>query len=100
MYVLETNSGLFKELGDVSSLRGLEESTLVGGGSAWLRREWVALGSLTLTGAVLHDFTIGLFDMRSLCWITCIFDENTLLYTLCICVLCRSKANNCGYIVI
>ena len=39
-------SGLFKELGDVSSLRGLEESTLVGGGSAWLRREWVALGSL------------------------------------------------------
>ena len=46
MYVLETNSGLFKELGDVSSLRGLEESTLVGGGSAWLRREWVALGSL------------------------------------------------------
>lgn len=54
----------------------------------------------TLDGAVLHDFTIGLFDMRSLCWITCIFDENTLLYTLCICVLCRSKANNCGYIVI
>ena len=46
MYVLETNSGLFKELGDVSSLRGLEESTLVDGGSAWLRREWVALGSL------------------------------------------------------
>ena len=27
----------------------------------------------TLDGAVLHDFTIGLFDMRSLCWITCIF---------------------------
>ena len=70
MYVLETNSGLFKELGDVSSLRGLEESTLV--------------------GAVLHDFTIGLL----LVFDNLYFEENTFLYTLCICILCRTKANN------
>ena len=89
MYVLETNSGLFKELGDVSSLRGLEESTLVDGGSAWLRREWVALGSLA-DRRRLHDFTIGLL----LVFDNLYFEENTFLYTLCICILCRTKANN------
>ena len=47
---------------------------------------------ITLSGAVLHDFTIGLFDMRRL--ITCIFDEKYIPEFTVYLYFVMSKANN------
>ena len=73
----------YKELGDISW--GLEESTLgVGGLHGWGENLW--LWDPTLSGAVLHDFTmIGLFDMRRL--ITCIVITCILMKIHC-CIHC------------
>ena len=64
---------------------------LVGGLHGWEENGWP--WDPSLTGAVLHDFTIGLL----LVFDNLYFEENTFLYTLCICILCRTKANNWGY---
>ena len=64
---------------------------LVGGLHGWEENGWP--WDPSLTGAVLHDFTIGLL----LVFDNLYFEENTFLYTLCICILCWTKANKWGY---